>query len=73
MIESIIMLLIQLCLLALVVYLVLWVLEKIGIVLPEKVVQILWVIVVLVAILLILRVVLPSLGVKLVSMLPMLV
>lgn len=73
MIESVIMLLIQLAVLALLVYLVIWVLEKIGIALPEKVVQILWVIVVLVAILLILRVILPAIGIKLVSVLPLLV
>lgn len=72
MIEAVIVLLIQLCLLALVVYLALWVLEKIGLHLPAQVIQILWVIVGLVAVLLILRVILPFLGIKMVGLLPML-
>lgn len=62
MIESLIMLLIYICVLALAVYLVLWVLEIIGISLPPKVVQIIWVIVILIVILLILRMLLPALG-----------
>jgi hypothetical protein len=62
MIEGLIMLLIYICVLALAVYLILWVLEIIGISLPPKVVQIIWVIVILIVILLILRLLLPSLG-----------
>lgn len=62
MVEALIMLLIYICVLALAVYLILWVLEIIGISLPPKVVQIIWVIVVLIVILLILRLLLPSLG-----------
>jgi hypothetical protein len=62
MVESVILLLVYLCLLALCVWLVLWVLESIiGIALPPKVVQILWVIVALVAILLIYRSLAPHL------------
>jgi hypothetical protein len=62
MVESVILLLVYLCLLALCVWLVLWVLESIiGISLPPKVVQILWVIVALVAILLIYRALAPHL------------
>ena len=49
MVEGIITLLITVCVLAIVVYLVIWVL------IPEKVVQILWVIVVLIVILLLWR------------------
>lgn len=63
MITSIITFLIYICLLALVIYLVLWVLRDIlGLPLPEKVVQILWVIVVLVAVLWLVQLVLPNIG-----------
>jgi hypothetical protein len=55
MIESIITLLIYICLLAIVVYLVIWVLGIVGVNLPPKVIQILWAIVALVALLLIVR------------------
>lgn len=55
MVESLISLLITLCLLALCVYLVIWVCGQIGLSLPAQVVKILWVIVVLVAILMIVR------------------
>lgn len=53
MIETVIYLLIQLCILALVIYLIIWVLGVIGIAIPDKVVQILWVIAALIAILMI--------------------
>ena len=62
MLESIILLLIQICVVALVVYLIIWVLEIVGLSLPPKVIQILWVIVGLIVILLILRILLPGLG-----------
>lgn len=62
MIESIITLLIYLCVLALVVYVVFWVLDTVGIALPEQIKRIIWVIVALIALLLILRVLLPRLG-----------
>ena len=62
MVETVITLLIYLAALALVVWLVLWVVESvIGIALPPKVVQIIWVIVVLVALLLIYRALAPHL------------
>ena len=52
MLESIIMLLIYVCVLALVVYLVIWVLrDVVGLPIPGKVIQILWVIFALVVIL----------------------
>ncbi len=62
MFESIIMLLIYLCLFALVVYLVLWVLGEVGITIPPRVMQLFWVIVVLVAILLVFKMIAPHLG-----------
>lgn len=65
MIESVIMMLIYLCLLAIAVYLIIWVLGEIGIVIPPQTMKLLWVIVVLLAILMIVRVMLPALGVRL--------
>src|SRR5262245_19159002 len=66
MITTIITLLIYICVLALVVYLVIWVLEVVGIALPQKVIQILWVIVALIALLFIVQALLggglPKLG-----------
>lgn len=63
MIESVISLLITLCVLAIAVYLVIWVLGAIGIVIPQKIVQLLWVIVILVAILFLFKMLAPHLGV----------
>jgi len=61
MIESVIGLLIWVCVIALVLYLVQWVLTSvIGIPLPEKVVQILWVIFGLIVILMLVRLLLGS-------------
>src|SRR5262245_33170002 len=60
MLETVITLLIYLCVLALCVYLVIWVLGILGLALPDQVVKILWVIVALVAILLIVRAILPG-------------
>lgn len=52
MLASIITFLIYVCLLAIVIYLIIWVLRDVlGLPLPEKVVQLLWVIVALIAIL----------------------
>lgn len=62
MIESVISLLIYICVLALVVYLILYVLEVVGIALPPKVVQIIWVIVVLIVVGLLIRELAPTLG-----------
>jgi hypothetical protein len=73
MIEGIILALIYICLVCLAVYLIIWVLQTVvGIALPEKVVQIIWVIVILVVVLILLRAVLPGFGIKLTGLLPML-
>lgn len=71
--EAVIMALIYIALLALAVYLIIWVLSVIGLQIPEKVVQILWVIVILIAILILVRVFLPSLSKLAVGLLPLLV
>jgi hypothetical protein len=60
MLETIITLLIYLCILALCVYLIIWVLGVIGLNLPDQVIKILWVIVALVAVLFIVRALLPG-------------
>ena len=57
MIASVITLLIYIVLLAILVYLVLWVLEIVGIPIPAKVVQLLWVVVALIAILMLVNMV----------------
>lgn len=67
MIESVIMMLIWLCVLAIAIYLVIWVLEQLGISIPPQVMKIIWVIVVLVVVLMLVKNVLPSLGVRLSS------
>lgn len=64
MIETLIGLLIQVCLVALVIYVILWVLSAVGIQLPARVVQIIWIIVALVVILWLVRA-LPGLGLHL--------
>lgn len=59
MLASIITFLIYVCLLAIVIYLIIWVLRDVlGLPLPEKVVQLLWVIVALIAILFLVQLVL---------------
>jgi formate hydrogenlyase subunit 4 len=66
MIEAIIMLLIWVCVIAGVIWLVLYVLNSVlGWTLPEQIVRIVWVIFALIVLLLILRLVLPHLGVSL--------
>ena len=55
MVETVISLLITLLVVALVIYLIIWVLQVIGLNLPAKVMQILWVIFALIAILFIYR------------------
>jgi hypothetical protein len=66
MIEAIIMLLIWVCVIAGVIWLVLYVLGSVlGWALPEQIVRIVWVIFALIVLLLILRLVLPHLGVAL--------
>ncbi len=60
---SVITFLIYICALALVIYLIIWVLtDVIGLPIPAKVIQILWVIVALVAILWLVQMVLPGVG-----------
>ena len=51
MLVSIITLLIYVCILALVIYVVIWVLGEIGVVLPPQVIKILWIIVALLVLL----------------------
>jgi hypothetical protein len=55
MVESVILLLIQICIVVGVCWLVIWVLGMLGVGLPERVIQIFWVIVVLVVLLLLWR------------------
>jgi hypothetical protein len=63
MLEALIQLLIYICLVAIVIYLCIWVLQTVvGISLPAKVVQILWVIFALIVILLLVRLLLPHTG-----------
>ena len=64
MIESVIVMLIYLCLLAIAVYLIIWVLEQLGISLPPQVMKILWVIVILVVVLMVVRTILPAVGIR---------
>lgn len=61
MFETVVMLLIQICLVVAACWLVIWVLGKLGVDLPEKVIQILWVIVILIVILLLYRMLAPVL------------
>jgi len=65
MVEATIMALIYLALAVLVVYVVLWVVEQLGISLPPQVVKIIWVVVALIALLVILRTLLPAAGIHL--------
>lgn len=63
MLEGVITALIYICVLALVIYLVLWVLETVaGVGIPAKVVQIIWIVFALVAILILVRLLLPGGG-----------
>ena len=66
MLASVITFLIYVCVLALVIYLILWVLRDVlGLPIPEKVVQILWVIVALIVILWLVQMVLGGGGFRL--------
>jgi hypothetical protein len=66
MLASVITFLIYVCVLALVIYLILWVLRDVlGLPIPEKVVQILWVIVALIVILWLVQLVLGGGGFRL--------
>lgn len=74
MIEAAIYGLIYICLLALVIYLIIWVLQTVvGIALPAKVIQIIWVIFILVCVLILVQMVLPRAGFRLGAVLPLLV
>lgn len=61
MLESIILLLIYVCVAALVIYLIFWVLGAVGVPIPPMVVKIVWIIFGLVVLLLILKMLLPPL------------
>jgi len=66
MLASVITFLIYVCLLAIVIYLIIWVLRDIiGLPIPEKVIQLLWVIVALIAILFLVNMVMGGGGLKL--------
>ncbi len=68
MLASVITFLIYVCVLALVIYLILWVLRDVlGLPIPEKVVQILWVIVALIVILWLVQMVLGGGGLRIPS------
>lgn len=62
MVETLIMLLIYICLVVGACWLVIWVLGQLGISLPDQVIKIFWVIVVLIVILLLWRALAPALG-----------
>lgn len=62
MLEAVIRFLITMCLIALCVFLVIWVLGAIGIVLPPMVVKIIWIIAALVAVLFLVRLLRPYWG-----------
>lgn len=62
MFETVIMLLIQICLVAVLAYIVIWVMGILGVTIPPRVIQILWVIVALIVILLLYRALWPVLG-----------
>lgn len=62
--EGVIIALIQLCVLVAIVYVVFWVIGQLGIALPPQVVNIVWIIVALVALLFLFRNVLPGLGLR---------
>jgi hypothetical protein len=65
MISVVIMGLIELCVIALAIYLILWVLQTVvGIALPAQVINIIWIIVALFAVLYIVTKVLPAMGVR---------
>jgi hypothetical protein len=65
MISVVIMGLIELCMIALAIYLILWVLQTVvGIALPAQVINIIWVIVALFAVLYLVTKVLPQMGIR---------
>lgn len=64
MVESVIMLLIYICVVVGVCWLVIWVLGQLGVALPAQVVKIFWVIVVLIIILLLYKMFAPALHLR---------
>lgn len=64
MIEAVVMGLIYLCVLVIAIYLIIWVLGQLGIAIPDNIMKVIWVIVVLVAILIIVRTILPGMGIR---------
>jgi hypothetical protein len=62
MLEAVIRFLITMCLIALCVFLVIWVLGAIGVVLPAMVIKIIWIIAALVAVLFLVRLLKPYWG-----------
>lgn len=64
MIETVIMAMIYLVLLAIAVYIILWVLEQIGIAIPPQIMKLIWVLVVLVVLLVIFRTFAPMLHIR---------
>lgn len=62
MVETVLILLIQICFVAALCWLVIWVLGQLGIAVPAQVIKILWVIVILVVILLLYRALGPMFG-----------
>jgi hypothetical protein len=62
MVEAVIKFLVTICLIALCVFLVLWVLAALGVALPPMVVKIIWIIVALIAVLFLVRMLRPYFG-----------
>lgn len=65
MLEAVIQLLIWLIVLAIVVYVIQWVLSVIGISIPDQIMKLVWLALALVALLMILKTILPAAGVRL--------
>ena len=65
MIEAVVSGLIMLCILVICVYLIEFVLSALGIAIPANIMKIIWVIVILVAILILVRTILPGMGIRL--------
>jgi len=62
MVEAVIKFLVTICLIALCVFLVLWVLSALGVALPPMVVKVIWIIVALIAVLFLVRMLRPYFG-----------
>ena len=74
MIEAVIQALIYIVLLAIVVYLIIWVLQTIaGVQIPPKIIQLIWVVFVLVCILILVKLLLPGFSKLAAAVLPLLV